>query len=93
MILSISEDMLKSAQINDWGSVTVLESQRSAMIIEYFAVPVATEELHAVAHNINKVLVIDKILIELGNQEREQLRENIKKVTQGRHALKVYSAI
>jgi len=93
MILSISEDMLKSARNNDWESVIAMESRRNTMIAEFFATPLSAEETQAVAHYINKVLVIDKQLIELGNLQREHLRENIQKVTHGRHALKVYSAV
>ena len=93
MILSISMEMLRNAKNNDWESVIALESQRTAIIAEFFTCPVSAEETQAVARYINQVLEVDKQLIELGNQEREQLRENIQKVTHGKHALKVYSAV
>jgi hypothetical protein len=93
VILSITTEMLKKAKDNDWESVIALESQRNALIADFFAAPVATEEVQMVAHHINKVLEIDRQLLDLCSGQRENLRGDLQKVAHGKNALKVYSSV
>ena len=93
LMLSITVEMLKKAKDDDWESVIALESQRNALIADFFAVPVATEEVQMVAHHINKVLEIDRQLIDLCSGQCENLRGDLQKVAHGKNALKVYSSV
>ncbi|HEY4732256.1 MAG TPA: flagellar protein FliT [Gammaproteobacteria bacterium] len=90
-ILSLTIEMYERATRNDWDAVIRLESQRTVLIADYFSSPVSDQEVPAVAGNITKVLEIDKRLIELGDNECHQLRENLQKISRGKHALKVYT--
>lgn len=91
-ILSLTMEMFERAKKDDWDTVIRLESQRTALIADYFSSPVSGQEIPAVAGYITKVLEIDKQLIELGDKECHQLRRNLQKISRGRHALKVYTA-
>jgi len=93
MILGISLEMLNKAKNNDWEAVIELESQRNALIADFFTTTISTDDGHTVAYHIDKVLEIDRQLIELGSNERDKMRENLQKLSNGRHALKVYSAV
>lgn len=93
MMLSITAEMLKMAKNDDWESVIALESQRNVLIADFFAVPVAAEEVKAVAHHINKVLEIDRQLIDLCSGQCENLKGNLQNIAHGKNALKVYSSV
>ena len=92
VISSITMQMLDKAKNDDWQAVIELESKRTALIADFFRIPVAGGEAPAVAHYINKVLEIDKQLIELGNKQCHHLRESLQKINQGKRAMKVYTA-
>jgi hypothetical protein len=92
MILSISKEMLKRAKNNDWEQVIVLESQRNILILDYFSIPVSNQEALEVSNYINKVLDIDRQLIELGDQDCDHLKSNLQKINHGKHALKLYTS-
>lgn len=92
VIFSITQDMLEKAKNNHWETVISLEAQRHGLIADYFAVPVADQEAPSVAHYINKVLEIDKQLIELGNSGCQHLREDLQKINHGKRAMKGYTA-
>jgi len=85
-------EMLEKAKINDWEAVIDLESQRTALIADFFSNPVSGQEIPAVAHYIKKILEFDKQLIELGDKECHQLKKNLQKINHGKHAMKVYTA-
>jgi len=91
VISTITMQMLDKAKENDWQAVIDLESKRTALIAEFFRIPVSDREASAVAHYINKVLMVDKQLIELGDKQCHHFRESLQKINHGKRALKVYN--
>jgi len=92
VILSITKEMLERAKKNNWEAVIDLESQRTALIADFFATPVSGREVSAVANYLNKILEVDRQLIELGDNECQHLRENLQKINHSKRAMKVYTA-
>lgn len=72
----------------DWAEVVALESQRSDMLQQAFAVPGRADQL--TAGKIQAILEADKRLMQLGLQARDEAAAELAQMQRGRKVQRAY---
>lgn len=89
-LLSLTRELLGSAQAGDWDRVTELESERRSLIYAAFPADSAVAvdpDRQAVAREI---LDTDRQVMDLACQQREYLQLQLRDLKYGKSALRAY---
>ena len=89
-ILILSRQMLESAKATNWQEVICLESERRQRVEELFSKPIAHSLLSEISGKIEQILDIDRELMSLNAQTRDNLAQDMRVVIKGRTATRAY---
>jgi len=89
-IITYTDSMLGNARSEHWDEVISIQQQRDALIAVFFK-DTGTMPEAVIAEKINYILCADQEVISLGEQCRSALHADLKRLTQGRNAVKAYS--
>jgi len=81
-----------SAEEN-WQDMIDLETERLALLQNYFAQPVSEDEAELIAENIRKILHSDESLMLISQRKKEQAAAAVKKLSTNQKAIQAYSHI
>ncbi len=88
-ILELTDQMLNSAKEEQWDDLFTLEKTRDGLIKKYFVDSLLKDE--NLADAVRQVLSKDQQIQNEVRQERDRLAQELKKVTQGKNAVKSYA--
>ncbi len=88
-ILELTDQMLNSAKEEQWDDLLTLEKTRDGLIKKYFVDSLLKDE--NLADAVRQVLSKDQQIQNEVRQERDRLAQELKKVTQGKNAVKSYA--
>ncbi|MCL7419403.1 MAG: flagellar protein FliT [Methylobacter sp.] len=91
-IIDFTDKMLGYANAGDWESVDALQRIRDGVITDLFSDSVIVEA-DFLAEQIRHILKVDKEIMALGWLYRNDLQEQLRKIQQGKSAVKAYSAL
>lgn len=89
-IFSLTREMGEQASQKEWEQVAELERQRRDRLESLLKV-VAPEESDEIAEAIRRVLEADRLIMEVGAEEKLHLMEEILQIGKGRKASKAYT--
>lgn len=90
VILSLSIKMQVSASAQDWETTQELEQQRNLILEQLFAHPEITQALPSLAATLEKVIEIDTLVIEEGENELKLMSSKLQQFGQGKRAVNAY---
>ena len=90
-ILELTDQMLNSAKEAQWDDLFSLEKHRDGLIKKYFVDTLLKDEM--LADSVRQVLKKDQQIQNEVRQERDRLAQELKKVTQGKNAVKSYATV
>jgi len=88
-ILELTDQMLNSAKGARWDDLFTLEKNRDGLIKKYFVDTLLKDE--GLADAVRQVLNKDQQIQNAVRQERDRLAQELKRVTQGKNAVKSYA--
>jgi hypothetical protein len=91
-LISLSRTMLEKAREESWDEVFALEAARSELIPLFFSAPVQQDYAAAVAAGIQSIMAIDRDIMALGILKKLDLAQTLKKMDQGKKAVKAYTS-
>ena len=89
---SLTAEMLELAEAGQWDAVTEQENQRRAVLETLFETSPPADLAPQLEAAARAVLSSDARLLKLAQAEREQLREHLQSLGQGRRALQAYQS-
>lgn len=90
-ILELSDLMFKGAEDEQWDSVTQLQLLREELIHSFFDDDMEMDN-QSVSLGIKYMLDCDKKLAKLAKKEKSSINAQIKKMKQGKSAVKAYAS-
>lgn len=91
-IIDLTDKMLGYANDENWDLVDVLQSQRDKEIADLFSSSVLIDADY-LAEQIRYILEVDKEIMALGRLYKDDLQDQLRKIQQGKSAIKAYSAL
>lgn len=88
-LLELTDLMLENARSEKWDVVIEIQPQRDRLIAEFFSRQLSIEE-NALGESIRHILDADQEIMVLGREHRDSLKQEIKKMSQGKSAVKAY---
>ena len=88
--LQLSEAMLHAAEAQDWENLALKEQQRRALFDEAFADTRGHQYPQEISTSIQRILDIDKSIIELSRAGQQQLADKLRGFGRGRIAKSAY---
>ena len=89
-IITLSRDMLISAQENAWERVAELDSQRHALVMHCFRSPTPERDASAVTAAIREILLLNQQVTDLGKAHQQNLGDKLHTNRVGRTAQVAY---
>jgi hypothetical protein len=89
-LLLLSRTMLDLAKSGLWDEVVALQTERIELFSQLFRTPPLSKQASSVIEGIKVILTLDKELIALGVEEKEQLQDVLLHIEQGKKAVKAY---
>lgn len=91
MLMSLTQDLLRSARAADWDATTQLEAERRPLLYQVFGS--VTPGKHIRYHSLlQEILSVDREIMQLAQQRRDELASLLHQVGHGRTALKAYES-
>lgn len=91
MLMSLSHNLLHCARAGDWDATTQLEAERRPLLYQIFGA--VTRGKHIRYHTLlQDILSVDREIMQLAQQRRDELAGLLHQVGQGRTALKAYES-
>ena len=90
LLLDQTQQLLSLAQAGDWDAVTQLESQRRPLLRNTFDPASAQMQSEPYQRALREILDADRAVMALAAQRRDDLREQLQSVGQGRSAVRAY---
>lgn len=91
-IIVLSERMCQLAGDDHWEDVARLETRRQALMHSYFETLPYADPIEEVARGIERIMRLDRDLMELGSAYRGRLAADIKGLDRGRRATAAYQS-
>lgn len=91
-MIELSDLMLQAAQNQDWEAVMQMQKLRDEFIYSFFEQKLLIDSTR-LADDISYILSADKDIESLAKDESHQLQRQLKKLAQGKTAVKAYSNI
>ena len=88
-LLALTDLMSENARNGKWEVVIEIQPQRDRLIAEFFSGVLSIEE-NVLRESIRHILDADQAIMALGNEHRNSLKHEIKKMSQGKSAVKAY---
>lgn len=89
-LLSLTRELLGSAQAGDWERVTILEGERRPFIHAIFPADVTVGDDSYRRAAIREILDADRQVMDLARQQRDRLQSQLRDLGHGRSALRAY---
>ena len=89
-ILQLSHRMHALAADGDWDAVFPLENRRRNLIADCFAPDIPFRDPELAARRIQRILDLDRSLMDMGVAQRQELGTALKELHRGRSAAKAY---
>lgn len=90
-ILQMSDALQLLFDKEEWQAMTELNMQRQQKMDTFFSVKVSDDEAMVIASGIQDMLKSDARIAELGQQQKNAMFDNLKRVSTGRQAIKAYA--
>ncbi len=90
-VLELTRDMTARAAADEWQAAAGIQQRRDALLKKLFSEPRSPEEMAEAAARLREVLRMDQELIRLGEEARERLAGDMRKITRGRRAVHAYT--
>lgn len=89
-VLELTQELLARARAGDWDTVAAVEQERRALL------PVVCDAATATRFGeyrelLTEILAVDRDIIRLALQHRDELGGQLREMTRGRTALRAYS--
>lgn len=91
-IIDLTDKMLGYANDENWDLVDDLQSQRDKEIADLFSSSVLIDADY-LAEQIRYILEVDKEIMALGRLYKDDLQDQLRKIQQGKSAIKAYSSM
>jgi hypothetical protein len=91
-ILELSEQMLALAENREWEVLAAVEPTRRQLLHRFFSAPPAAEEVGDIALLIQRVLAMDRQIVQWGEVYRRVLMEGLGELGRARRAFHAYGA-
>ena len=89
-VRALTEDLLLCARMGDWASAAAVEHERRALLPTVCDTAAATG-LGECRELLAEILAVDRDIIRLALQHRDELGGQLREMTRGRTALRAYS--
>ncbi|MFZ5620716.1 MAG: flagellar protein FliT [Pseudomonadota bacterium] len=89
-LLSLTRELLGSAEAGDWERVTILEGERRPLIHAIFPADAAVGDDSYRRAAIREILEADRQVMDLARQQRDRLQLQLRDLGHGRSALRAY---
>jgi hypothetical protein len=89
-ILRLTERMLQYARNDDWELMSSLELERGKAMEHLFRHPDIKSSMRIISDTLFEVMELDKTCINLTEQARQTMLEQLNRQAQGERALNVY---
>ena len=89
-IKECSEEILQMALSEQWESIENKQEERDNLLTTFFSQELVLES-EFIAKNINAVLNIDSQIVNLVRNYKNELQSELKKIVNGKNAVKAYS--
>ncbi|MGD8926762.1 MAG: flagellar protein FliT [Thioalkalispiraceae bacterium] len=89
-ILRLTERMLQHARANDWELMASLELERGRALEHLFRHPEIQHSMQIISDTLFEVMELDKTCIQLTEQARQVMLEQLNQQSQGKRALNTY---
>lgn len=89
-ILRLTQRMLERAQSQEWELMSVLELERGKAMEHLFRHPEIKSSMQVISSTLFDVMELDKSCIELAEQAKQSMLEQLNSQSQGKHALSLY---
>ena len=85
----LTEELLSQARSGDWDAAVIVENERRPLLYKVFGeVAPGTHVQHRAL--LNEILTVDREIMQLAQQRRDELGGMLRQVGNGRAALKAY---
>lgn len=91
MLMSLTQDLLRSARAADWDETTQLEAARRPLLYQIFGAVKPGKHIRYRAL-LQEILSVDREIMLLAQQRRDELAGLLHQVGHGRTALKAYES-
>ena len=89
-IMALSRKLLSLAQSDQWFEAASIETERQALIQEYFSTAPADQDLERRQQLFQALLDLNGTVISLLSERRQELIRDLRSVEQGRAAVRAY---
>jgi len=89
-ILRLTQRMLEHAQSEDWTLMTALELERGKALEHLFQHPEIKNSMQVISSTLFEVMELDKTCINLAEQAKQSMLEQLNSQSQGERALSLY---
>lgn len=90
-LLSQTQQLLALAQAGDWDAVAQLESERRPLLRSTFDPASTQTQSDPYQRALRQILDMDQTVMALAAQRRDDLRDQLQSVGQGRSAVRAYA--
>ena len=90
VVLSLSQQISKFAQSQDWQSARKLEEERHSAMQELFTHPDINEALPSMKSILDEVMLLDAQVIIKGETELQQMSTQLNELGKGKRAVNAY---
>ncbi len=87
---AISQQMLQSAQQEEWQKLPLLEQQRKALMHGYFEEVRSEKEVEIIATVINSVLSINREIEQLAREQQKKINRQLQNMKKRQNAHSAY---
>lgn len=91
MLMSLTQDLLRSARAADWDATTQLEADRRPLLYQIFGAVTPGKHIRY-RSLLQEILSVDREIMQLAQQRRDELAGLLHQVGHGRTALKAYES-